>query len=68
MLAELHCYLKIPQTQCFPKYRPSNISATNEMPDYDSHGIEKIRINIGDMPGAKIDEHFNKVADLIGEV
>ena len=41
------------------------INATNEMPDYNSHGIEKIRIKIGDMPGAKIDEHFDKVADLI---
>jgi hypothetical protein len=38
-----------------------------EMPDYDSHGIEKFRIKIGDMPGAKIDEYFDKVSDLIGE-
>ncbi|CAB3989828.1 dual specificity phosphatase 14-like [Paramuricea clavata] len=41
------------------------INATMEMPDYDSHGIEKFRIKIGDMPGAKIDEHFDKVSDLI---
>jgi hypothetical protein len=38
------------------------------MPDYDSHGVEKFRIKIDDMPGAKIEEHFDKVADLIGEL
>jgi hypothetical protein len=37
------------------------------MPDYNSHGIKKFRIKIGDMPGVKIDEHFDKVSDLIGE-
>jgi hypothetical protein len=37
------------------------------MPDYNCHGIKKSRIKIGDMPGVKIDEHFDKVADLIGE-
>ena len=39
-----------------------------EMPDYNAHGIEKLRIKIGDMPGAKIEEYFDKVSDLIGKV
>ena len=38
------------------------------MPDYNSHGIEKFRVKIGDMPGAKIDAYFDKVSDLIGKL
>lgn len=45
-----------------------NYSATCEMPDYDSHGIETFKVAINDMPEEKIEEHFDQVADLIGNL